>query len=239
MAKDKKKASSRKKTVDEMPAVSPPLKRTVSSPVYPAVTSDSLRALEPVRSDPPPSPPLPAAKAPRKGKAAASWAIQVAVVAIPAIISGYFTRQTSKDEAEAGYKTMVVAVEELQDATKELVKQQAYLQGELDAMRNAESKQHGTKPIRRTPPPDLKTVVTLSNLPQTLDSAMKVKGPQQPQSVLSFVPMDADGIFDKDEKSVLSEVEKKRATALEELQKRRDEAKAKAAEDRAPAAPRH
>jgi hypothetical protein len=130
----------------------------------------------------------------------------------------------------------VTAVKELQDAVKELAKQQAYTQGQLDALRNEASKLHGTKTTVRPPPPELKAKVLLSELPTDYGEVVKRKGKPMMQQAVDLAPMDADGIFDADEKAVLNDTEKKRALALEELQKRRD-AEKKAAEEKHPAAP--
>ena len=226
MPKDKKK--SRKKTVDEMPAVVEP-RRTTSSPVYPAV-SESQKALEPIRDDPPPSTPPQPSKSHRKGREAASWALKVALVAVPAFLSGFFSYLSSKSDSEAGYKATVTAVEELQEATKELVKQQAYMQGQIDTMRRT-SKVTSRPP----PPPELKTKVMLSDLPTDLGSAVKSKGRPMEQKTLNFYAPDAP--FSPEEKAVLDDAEKKRALAVEELQKRRDAKRAAEDKTPAPAAP--
>jgi ribosomal protein L35AE/L33A len=233
MNKDKKK--SKKKTVEEMPAVAEP-KRTTSSPVYPAVTSSgSHKALEAIQEDPPAPDTVQAPKTPRKGKVAASWAAKAAAVLVPAILSGFSSYQSSKKDQEDGYTTTVTAVAELQEATKELVKQVAYMQGELDAIRGEAARIHGTKAMKRLPPPpDLKTSVTLSTLPPDLGSAMKSKGRPQEQNSYSLAPMDADGIFDGPEKAVLSAAEQKRVLALEELEKKRAAEEAKKPRPAAP-----
>lgn len=203
-------------------------KRTTSSSFYPAVEMPP-EAPKPSEELLPPVQPV---KSSKRGKQVASWAIQVAVVAIPAAISGISSYMSAKSDTEAGYKTMVTAVSELQDATKELVKQQAYMQGELDALRGEASRLHG-KRLKTEPPPKLEKV-TLSNIPEDLGAALKGRGMPMTQQVLTLAPPK----LEPEEKAILSDAEKKRAIAVEELKKRKAEEKAvKKDDDTAQAAP--
>ena len=228
MAKDKKR--SRKKTVEDMPAVVEP-RRTTSSPVYPAVSSESQKALEPIQVDPPAPTPPPPEKTHRRGKEVASWTLKVVLVALPAALSGFFSYLTSKSDQEGSYEVTVTAVKELQEATKELVKQQAYMQGQLDALRRTSSKTAS----RPAPPSDLKGKVTLSNMPSSYGSAMKSKGRPMEQQSVDFAP--PEELFSPEEKTILNDTEKKRALALEELQRKRDAKRAAEDKTPAPAAP--
>lgn len=225
----KKKKPGKTKTVDDMPAQQQELRKTTSSPVYPAVSAPDPTPL--------PTPPPPPHKSHRKGKQVASWAAKVGGVVVTALISGFSSYQSSKSDQEGGYEVTATAVKELQDAVKELVKQQAYTQGQLDAMRNEEAKRHGEVRLYRHPPPaDLKDKVVISNLPLDLGSAVKSKGRPMEQQVLNLAP--PDELFSTEEKVLLKDAEKKRALAVEEAVKKKD-AKAKAAEEKkvAPAAP--
>jgi len=221
-----KKVKSAKPTAPEpsgpVPEESRPSPRTASSSFYPAIPAPApcpppqgaQEASEPLPAPPPP-------KAHKKAKVAASWAAKAAAVLVPAILSGFSSYQSSKTDQEGGYKATVTAVEELQGAVEELVKQVAYMQGELDATRGETARLHGTKAMKRRPKPELKTVVTLSKLPPDLGAAVKSKGRPMEQNSYSMAPMDADGIFDVDEKAVLDEAAKKRALALDEMLKKR------------------
>jgi len=210
----------RKKTKPAKPTAPEPLPhlpRTVSSPVYPVA-----QLQEPVQAAPPePVPPDEVApvKPPRKGKAAASWAAKSLAVLVPAIVSGFSSYQTSKASQEDGYITTVAAVEELQGAVEELVKQVAYLQGELDATRSEAARLHGAKMFKKRAKSDLKTSVTLSKLPPDLSSAVKSMGRPPEQQSYSLAPV--EGLFEVDEKAILAEAEKKRASALSEALRRR------------------
>lgn len=210
----------------------PESKRTASSPFYPAVS------MPPEASKPAEDPPQTAqpSKASKRGRQVASWAIQLAVVAIPATISGISSYMSAKSDTEAGYKTMVTAVEELQEATKELVKQQAYMQGEMDALRGESSKAHGKKFSRPAPPPDLKREVRLSNIPENLGAALKERDRPMEQQTLILGP---GPMFSPDEKLVLEEAEKKRAIAIEQALKKKtkDDDTAEAAPPEKPAGP--
>jgi len=224
MGKNKKtkpaKPTAPEPAVGPVPRPSSP--RTSSSPFYPAIQAPLAAPTGP-SAPPEPLPAPQSTKTHRKAKTAASWAAKAAAVLVPAILSGFSSYQSSKKDQEDGYTATVTAVAELQEATKELVKQVAYMQGELDSLRGEAARLHGTKAMKRpAPPSDLKTSVTLSILPPDLGAAMKSKGRPQEQNSYSLAPMDADGIFDKEEKAVLSDAEKKRALALEELQKKRE-----------------
>lgn len=194
-----------------------PEPRTTSSPFYQVVTTPPLQPQ--VEATPTPTPNtffrLPAVAAEllhpkhKKGKAAASWIAQVLVVAIPAIVSGYFSHASTKSTAETSYKTLVTAVGELQTATKEVVERQAYMQGEIDLLRGDAARWHGVKVTKRpTPPKAMQTKVSLSTLPSDLGTALKEKDQLPAQQVIT---MEAPAeIFTPAEKKVLDEAKKKR-----------------------------
>lgn len=197
----------------------PQLPRSVSSPFYPTVQPQE--PVQEAKPAPVPTEEVEPSKPHRKGKVAASWAAKAVAVLVPALVSGLSSYQTAKASQEDGYITTVAAVEELQGAVEELVKQVAYLQGELDATRGEAARLHGTKVFKRRPKPELKTSVTLSKLPPDLNAAVQSKGRPMQQNSYSLAPMDSDGIFDVEDKSALDEAAKKRAMALNEMMRKR------------------
>jgi len=231
--KKRKTVKSEKPTAPE-PAVGPSPRasapRTISSPFYPA-TQAPLPLQQELKAAPVPLPTPPPPKAHRKAKVAASWAAKAAAVIIPAVLSGISSYQSSRADQEGGFKTTITAVAELQEATKDLVKQVAYMQGELDAMRGEAARLHGVKALQRRPQPELKTTVTLSKLPADLGEAVKTKGRPPEQQSYSMAAVDADGIFDVNEKAILDAAEKKRAQAIDEMARKRALAAAKKKED--------
>lgn len=207
--------------------------RKAASAVYPAVSSDNLPKVDPPAEEI--TPPAQPVKSPRKGKVAASWVLQVAIVAIPAAISGLFSYWAGKGDSEAGYKATVIAVKELQGVAKELVLQIAYLQGEVDALRDNASRMHGTKFMRRPPPPpELKVSMQFSTLPTDLGEAVRSNGSMEQQTIVLSTPQVPDAFFTPAEKAVMEETAKKRATAIDEMEKKR-----KGAAEMKPAAPPH
>lgn len=218
MGKNKKKSKASKTvTVDEMPAIDVPgPKRTTSSPFYAAISAipfEPSKEPKPLveEMEPPPQPSV--KKASRRGKEAASWAIKVAVVAIPAAISGFFTYQSSKSEAEAGYKTLVTAVKELQEATKEVAERQSYMQGQLDVLHRY------TKTPRPATTVPFRPKVLLSTLPTNLGAAVQRQDKPMEQKVVSFDPPVAT--FAIEERAVMAEAANSRSTALADMKKSR------------------
>lgn len=228
MGKTKSKKPKAKPTAPEPAAVGPvpsaPTHRSISSPFYPAIGLPE--AVQP--------PPKPTAEAPepslafretmkppkdhRKAKMAASWSAKAAAVLVPALLSGLGSYQSSKSDSESGYKATLAAVDELQEATKELVKQQAYMQGELDALRRDGIRSGSSYKRRAEPPSDLKSKVVLSALPTDLGSAIKSKGKLNEQQVIEL-PNAA--MIDAEDRAVFAEAEKKRAEAIAEMEKKR------------------
>jgi hypothetical protein len=193
----------------------PEVKRTVSSPVYPAVVL-----------------PAPEAAAAPKAPTKTAWkakgftlTLQVAVVAVPAVISGFFSYKSAKVDSEVGYQTVALAVDELQEAVKELVRQQAYMQGELDAQRSDAVKLHGLKLGARPPAPP-KAEVTLSTLPEDLGQAVSKRNFPMRQQVLTFAPPSPAIEFSPKEKAILEGAVRERAAALEVMKANREAAKA-------------
>lgn len=218
-------ASKRKKGKgEEVTAPVPEVKRTTSSAVYPAV---EVEPVVPVLPEEAPAP-APVPKAPKKAKGAASWALQLALVAVPAAISGLSSYEAGRGDSAAGYKALTTAVKELQEVVKEQAQQQAYLQGELDALRDEASKPRGLKPARRpAPPPTLKTSMQLSELPSDFSDVVKTKGPLEQTTLVLTTPQDASSDFTPSERLIMDAAEKKRAQAIEEMEKRKREEAAK------------
>lgn len=220
-------ASKRKKGKgEEVTAHVPEVRRTTSSAVYPAV-----QVGPPAPEVPEEAPvPAPAPKPPKKGKGAASWALQLALVAVPAAISGLSSYEAGRGDSAAGYKALTTAVKELQDVVKEQAQQQAYLQGELDAMRGEAARFHGTKPVRRPPPPpEMKVSMQLSELPADFSEVVKTKGPLEQKTLVLTAPQDASTDFTPPERLIMEAAEKKRALAIEEMEKKKREESAKKA----------
>lgn len=216
-------ASKRKKgKSEEVTAPVPEVRRTTSSAVYPAVQVEPPAPEVPEEAPAPP----PAPKAPKKGKGAASWALQLALVAVPAAISGLSSYEAGRGDSAAGYKALTTAVKELQEVVKEQAQQQAYLQGELDAMRGEAARLHGTKPMKRmAPPPELKVSMQLSELPQDFNEVVKTKGPLEQKTLVLTTPQSAD--FTPQERLIMDAAEKKRILAIEEMEKKKAEESAK------------
>lgn len=219
MATKRKKGKS-----EEVTAPVPEVRRTVSA-VYPAVQVEPP-VPEAVEEAPAPAP---APKAPRKGKGAASWALQLALVAVPAAISGLSSYTVGRDDSAASYKALTTAVKELQEVVKEQAQQQAYLQGEIDTMRGEAARAHGTRPVRRPPPPaEMKSSLQLSELPENFSEVVKTKGPLEQKTLVLTTPQEP-AEFGPQERLILDATEKKRALAMEELEKRKREEAAKKA----------
>lgn len=218
-------ASKRKKgKSEEVTAPVPEVKRTTSSAVYPAVQ------VEPPLTEVPEEAPTPAPtpKAPKKGKGAGSWALQLALVAVPAAISGLSSYEAGRGDSAAGYKALTTAVKELQEVVKEQAQQQAYMQGELDAMRGEAARLHGTKPMKRlAPPPELKSSLQLSQLPSDFSEVVKTKGPLEQKTLVLTTPEANE--FTPSERLIMDAAEKKRTLAIEEMEKRKREEAAKKA----------
>lgn len=197
-----------------MPPKKPTKKKTGEHPVYDVPEFGSQSNL-PVVPGPVPEPPEP--KHRKKVRQAATWTVQVALVAIPAAISGFASYKSAQVDSEAGYKTMVQAVQELQETTKGLVTQVAYLQGEIDSQRAAQPRPKGLQPFtqERKAPPVPKAEFTA--LPLDLTSAVVAQKDQKQMAV------------DVSAKVKENENIEKREAAIEEMKKARED---KAAEKR-------
>lgn len=219
MATKRKKGKS-----EEVTAPVPEVRRTVSA-VYPAVQVEPP-VPEVVEEAPAPAP---APKAPRKGKGAASWALQLALVAVPAAISGLSSYTVGRDDSAASYKALTTAVKELQEVVKEQAQQQAYLQGEIDMIRGEAAKLHGTRLMRRPmPPQEMKASLQLSELPENFSEVVK-KGPLEQTTLVLTTPQEPAPEITTQERTVFDAAEKKRALAMEELEKKKREEAAKKA----------
>lgn len=193
-----------------MPPKKPTKKKTGEHPVYDVPEFGSQPDM-PVVPEPLPAPEKPHSS--KKAKQAATWTLQVALVAIPAAISGFASYKSAQTDSETGYQTMVQAVQELQETTKGLVTQVAYLQGELDAQRASQPRPKGLQPVipeHKAPP------------------APKAEFKALPLDLTSAVVAQKQVIVDEAKAKEVENVEK-RAAAIEEMKKAREE---KAAEKR-------
>ena len=109
----------------------------------------------------------------------AEWGLKILMVLTPAFATGAYSYYSSKSEANAGYKTLVTRAEELEKTQDSLVKEVAYLRGELDGLR---SRRLGSVSAA-TPKPDpmsseapTPTVSTPRKpMPRNLDDAVQQK----------------------------------------------------------------
>jgi hypothetical protein len=117
----------------------------------------------------------------------------------------------ARSDSETGYRATSKAVLELQQATKELVQQQAYMQGVLDALRAETSRLKGAKGIVvPPPPPPLNPKVTLTDLPSTLKAVVQGGDSHADSTVLAFTPA---------QRAALAEAEVSRTAAIEAMRK--------------------
>ena len=107
----------------------------------------------------------------------AEWGLKILMVLTPAFATGAYSYYSSKSEANAGYKTLVTRAEELEKTQDSLVKEVAYLRGELDGLRSRRPMSVGAP--KPDPMPTEAPTPTVSTprkpMPRNLDDAVQQK----------------------------------------------------------------
>jgi len=60
------------------------------------------------------------------------WCLKILLVLLPAAVTGHYALKTARAEADAGYKTLVTRVDEHEKTQDGLIKEMAYVRGEVE-----------------------------------------------------------------------------------------------------------
>lgn len=101
----------------------------------------------------------------------AEWGLKILMVLTPAFATGAYSYYSAKAEANVGYKTLVTRVDELEATQNALIKELAFVRGEVEAGFN----KAGAEAPSPAPPALAPTRAPRKQLPRNLDEAVQQK----------------------------------------------------------------